>query len=283
MNRRALHGVALAVCLVAGSMVALAAAPTTPRMPDGKPDLNGTWDNGGGIDFVKPQQRDNGSLCISGCGPAPGAAGAAQAARPPAAAAPAAGASAAPVGTDRPRYRSEFAARVEDLRKRQQKEDPVLRCQPPGVPRIGPPDKIVQTAHEMVFLYEDVSGPFFRIVPLRSGVKRIDDSESYLGDAQGHWEGDTLVVVTRNFNDLTWLTDDGAFHSTALVVTERLTRTGDEIQWRAVAEDPKVLAEPWVLKPRRMVRTDVEMAEPAPCVEQDLSLMQDDTYHANPR
>jgi hypothetical protein len=50
-----------------------------------------------------------------------------------------------------------------------------------------------------------------------------------------------------------------------------------------VAEDPKVLAEPWVLKPRRMVHTDVEMAEPAPCVEQDLSLMQDDSYHANPR
>jgi hypothetical protein len=188
-----------------------------------------------------------------------------------------------PAGTDRPRYRTEFTARVEDLKKRQQKEDPVLRCQPPGVPRIGPPDKIMQTAREMVFLYEDVSGPFFRIVPLRAGVKRIDDSESFLGDAEGHWEGDTLVVVTRNFNDLTWLTDDGAFHSNALVVTERLTPKAGEIEWRAVAEDPKVLAEPWVLKPRRMVHTDVEMAEPAPCVEQDLSLMQDDSYHSNPR
>lgn len=255
------------------AMLAWAAAPAdTPRLPDGRPDLNGTWDNGGGIDFVRPQVREDGSLCISGCnvpGP-PAAAGAppAPASRPP---------------PDRPRYRPEFQARVEDLRQRQQKQDPVLRCQPPGVPRIGPPDKIMHTAREVVFLYEDVSGPFFRIVPLRPGVKRVDDSESYLGDATGHWEGDTLVVVTRNFNDLTWLTDDGAFHTTGLVVTERLTRRGNEIDYAAVVEDPAVLAEPWRPRPRRLVLTDVEMAEPAPCVEQDLEHMVDDSYHANPR
>jgi hypothetical protein len=263
-------------CLIASLGVAgvlLAAAPATmPRMPDGKPDLNGVWDNGGGIDFLRPQTKADGSVCVTGCAPAaPGVA--------PAAPAPAA----APVGTARPKYRPEMMARVEDLKKRQQKEDPVLRCQPPGLPRIGPPDKIVQNAREIIFLYEDVSGPFFRIVPLKAGVKRADDSESYLGDAMGHWEGDTLVVVTRNFNDLTWLTDDGAFHSTDLVVTERLTRRGDQIEWLARAEDPKVLAEPWQLRPRMMQRTDVEMAEPAPCVEQDLSHMVDDSYHSNPR
>ena len=64
-----------------------------------------------------------------------------------------------------PQYRPEFAARVADLDKRQVQEDPVLRCVAPGVPRIGPPDKIVQRAGEAVFLYEDVSGSFFRIVP----------------------------------------------------------------------------------------------------------------------
>jgi hypothetical protein len=265
----------LLITLCGPGMLLAAAPPEVPRMPDGKPDFNGTWDNGGGIDFLRPQTRADGSVCVTGCAPA-APAGAAPAARPAAAPVPA-------VGTARPVYRPEFAARVEDLKKRQQKEDPVLRCQPPGLPRIGPPDKIVQTAREMVFLYEDVSGPFFRIVPLRPDVKRADDSESYLGDAHGHWEGDTLVVVTRNFNDLTWLTDDGAFHSTGLVVTERLTRRGNEIEWLARADDPKVLAEPWQLRPRRMVRTDVEMAEPAPCVEQDLSHMVDDSYHANPR
>jgi hypothetical protein len=259
----------LLAAMLAG--VVVAAAPATPRLPDGRPDLNGTWDNGGGIDFLRPQQRADGSVCISGCSVA----------------APAPAVSGGPVSAvravpDKPRYLPQFAARVEDLRKRQQKEDPVLRCQPPGVPRIGPPDKIMQTARELVFLYEDVSGPFFRIVPLRD-VKRIDDSESYLGDARGHWEGDTLVVDTTNFNELTWLTDDGAFHSPKLKVTEWLTRQGNEIEYRARVEDPAVLAEPWLPKPRRMVLSETEMAEPAPCVEQDMSQMVDDSFHANPR
>jgi hypothetical protein len=261
----------LTMAMLAAVGVVEAAAPATPRLPDGKPDFNGTWDNGGGIDFLQPQQLANGSVCVQGCAPAgaaPGAAPAPPAARPP---------------PDRPRYLPQFTARVEDLRKRQQKEDPVLRCQPPGVPRIGPPDKIVQTARELVFLYEDVSGPFFRIVPLRAGVKRADDSESYLGDAHGRWEGDTLVVETTNFNELTWLTDDGSFHSPKLKVTEWLTRRGNEIEYRARVDDPTVLAEPWVLRTRRLVPSDVEMAEPAPCVEQDLSQMVDDTFHSNPR
>jgi hypothetical protein len=278
MNTR--YTAALLVGLMITGIVPAAAPPATPRLADGKPDLNGTWDNGGGIDFLRPQQKADGSLCISGCpaatapprAPAAGAAPAAAPATPAARPAP-----------DRPRYLPQFEAKVEDLRKRQQKEDGVLRCQPPGVPRIGPPDKILHTPREVVFLYEDVSGPFFRIVPLRAGVVRADDSESYLGDAVGRWEGDTLVVETGNFNDLTWLTDDGAFHSTKLKVTERLTRSGNEIEYRVRVEDPAVLAEPWLPRPRRMVLTDIEMAEPAPCVEQDLALMQDDTFHANPR
>jgi hypothetical protein len=270
------HSKAFLLALLTGVCTcAMAAdAPQTPRMPDGRPDFNGTWENGGGIDFLRPQQRADGSVCVTGCPPV---------------AAPVVIPAAAPVGggarpaTNRPRYKPQFEARVKDLDASQMRTDPVLRCQPPGVPRIGPPDKIVQTAREMVFLYEDVSGPFFRIVPLVPGVKRIDDSPSYLGDATGHWEGNTLVVETRNFNDLTWLTDNGAFHTEALRVTERLTRRGDEIEYLALVEDPEVLAEPWQLRPRRMTLMDREMAEPAPCFEQDMQHMQDDSHHPNPR
>lgn len=260
MNRRLIAS--LGVSLVAA--VALAAEAPTPRLPDGRPDLNGTWDNGGGINFLNPKRLEDGSVCVQGCDPAAGP--------PPPRPAPV-----------RPTYRPEFVARVKDLDARQQREDPVVRCQPPGVPRIGPPDKIIQTSREVVFLYEDVSGPFFRIVPLDRNVKRIDDSPSYLGDAYGHWEGDTLVVETTNFNDLTWLVDDGAFHTTNLKVTERLTRHGNEITWEAVADDPEVLAEPWKVPTRRMQLTDIEMSEPAPCVEQDLQHMVDDSHHDNPR
>jgi hypothetical protein len=265
-SRRVLHFF-FGGMLLLSSIQVLAAEGAIPRLPDGKPDFNGTWDNGGGIDFLRPQTRADGSLCISDCG-APGAPAAPRAARPP---------------PDRPVYRPEMQAKVKDLAARQQSTDPVLRCQPPGLPRIGPPDKIIQTAREAVFLYEDVSGPFFRIVPLVPGVKRIDESESYLGDAHGHWEGDVLVVTTGNFNDLTWLTDDGSFHSTGLKVTERLTRTAEGIEYRAVADDPAVLAEPWQLRPRLLKLSAAEMSEPAPCIDQDLAHMQDDSYHSNPR
>ncbi|MEO8309028.1 MAG: hypothetical protein ABI616_13415 [Pseudomonadota bacterium] len=253
---------------VAAAADTSAAAPT-PRAADGHPDFNGVWDNGGGIDFLSPQKLADGSVCVTGCAPpAANAAAGPPSPRPP---------------PDRPRYKPEFAAKVSDLEAKQVKFDPVLRCQPPGVPRIGPPDKIVQTAREMVFLYEDVSGPFFRIVPLVTGAVRQDDSPSYLGDASGHWDGDTLVVETANFNDLTWLADNGAFHTEALRVTERLTRRGNEMEYRAVVQDPGVLAEPWQMRPRRMTLMDKEMAEPAPCVDQDLHLMLDDSHHTNPR
>jgi hypothetical protein len=255
--------------LLPGAMLLLSAAvfaaDPTPRLANGKPDLNGTWDNGGGIEFLKPQTLPDGSVCISNCPPVPGAG---PRARP---------------APDRPKYKPQFEAKVAALTKDQQKQDPVLRCRPPGVPRIGPPDKIIQTAREAVFLYEDVSGPFFRIVPLDGVSHRADDSESFLGDAVGRWEGDTLVVDTGNFNEESWLTDDGAFHSSKLRVTERLTRNGKTIEWRAIVQDPEVLAEPWAMRPRQMTLTDVELAEPAPCFDQDLQHMVDDTFHSNPR
>lgn len=258
-------------CVAVGSVTPATAAPAKamPRLSNGKPDLNGTWDNGSGIDFIKPVTMPDGSICVSGCMPPPSA--------EPAAAPP------ARLPPDRPRYKPQFVEKVKELEQRQVEMDPVLRCKSPGLPRIGPPDKIVQTLKEIVFLYDDVSGGFFRIIPLGNQGHRDDVDESYLGDSVGRWEGDTLVIDTVNFNDDSWLTDDGAFHTTNLRVTETLRRDGDVIEWQAIAEDPQVLAEPWKLRPRRMVLTAVELAEAVPCIEQDLKHVVDGTHHDNPR
>jgi hypothetical protein len=243
------------------------AADPVARLSDGHPDFNGTWENGSGYDFVKPQKGSDGSICITGCPPAGGSAAAAR----------------VPPTPDRPVYKPEFVAKVKDLDKRQVETDPVLRCKSPGLPRIGPPDKIVQRPGEVVFLYDDVSGSFWRIVPTDGRKHREDADESYLGDAVGHWEGDTLVIETTNFNEDTWLTDNGAFHSKALKVTEKLTRNGDTMQWVAIADDPKVLVQPWQLRPRVMTKAEHELQEPVPCVEQDLKHVVDGTHHDNPR
>jgi hypothetical protein len=243
-------------------------AKATPKLADGRVDFNGTWDHLGGIEFVRPVKRADGSICLIACGPAPGGA-------PPA--------PFPPVQTDFPKYKPEFQAKVADLKKRQVELDTNLRCQAPGVPRIGPPHKIIQNAREVVFLYDDVNGAFFRIVPTDGRPHRKDAPASYLGDAVGRIEGDTLIVETVGFNEDTWLTDNGAFHTKDLKVTERFRRVGDTIEWRATVNDPAILTEPWALKPQVMWITDIELEEPARCEDRDVKHIIDGSHHDNPR
>jgi hypothetical protein len=58
--------------------------------------------------------------------------------------------------TQAPSYKPEFQAKVKQLDDRQSKTDPVFYCGKPGVPRIGPPRKIVQLPDEIIFFYEDI-------------------------------------------------------------------------------------------------------------------------------
>ena len=243
-------------------------AQETPRLPDGKPDLNGTWF--GGFQPGLNAASDGKSVCVLGCDELAGPD------------------SDGPRGVivpkpERPSYKPEHRAKVADLDARQVLEDPVLRCENPGLPRIGAPDKIVQNERELVFLYDDVNGSYWRIVPTDGREHREDVEPTYLGDAVGHWEGDTLVVESVNFNDETWLTDDGSFHTENLRVVERFTRRGDTLEYRVTAYDPQVLSEPWVKEPVMLTRTDVELVESPPCRERDLPLMQDLSNHDNPR
>ena len=226
----------------------------TPRLGDGRVDLSGTWGPVPGADSIA-QDLGDGGVCVFGCGPA-------RDRLPP----------------DRPVYRPEFHAIVADLEARQVDEDPSLTCQPPGVPRIGPPDKIIHRSDEVVFLYDDLNGAFWRIVPTNGAAHR-DIQPTYLGDAIGWWEGETLVVETVGFNTRTWLTDDGSFHTEQLRVIERLSREGDTLHYQAIAHDPEVLAEPWAMRPRELVLSDWELEEPAPCIERSLDVMVDRSVH----
>ena len=255
-------------------LTALAAKPT-PKTADGRIDFSGMWDHLGGIEFVQPRHLADGSVCVRGCASAEVVKGGI---------APGNAATPAPDPTTNfPKYKPEFTAKVKQLHDQQVKHDTVLLCHAPGVPRIGPPQKIVQGRRDIVFLYDDPSGGFFRIVPIDGRPHRTDLPESYLGDPVGRIEGDTLVVETVNFNDETWLTDDGAFHTKDLKVVERLRRVGDTIQYEAIAHDPAVLIEPWVARRQTLWITDLELEEPARCDDRDLAHVVDATHHDNPR
>ena len=139
------------------------------------------------------------------------------------------------------------------------KEDPVMKCQPLGIPRQGAPRRIIQSANDVVFFYgqyADGGGGQgeFRIIP--TDGRKHDPKKAiqsfYYGYSVGRWEGDTLVLDSISFVDTTWLARGGFIHSDQMHVVEKFTRKGNQILYEVTVEDPEVLAEPCVMTPRVM-------------------------------
>jgi hypothetical protein len=79
-----------------------------------------------------------------------------------------------------------------------------------------------------------------RIVPLDGSP--FSNVKSYMGESRGHWEGDTLVVETRNFSGRAPFRGAGA----NLRVTERYTRIApDKIGFKVTFEDDTQWTQPW--------------------------------------
>lgn len=122
-------------------------------------------------------------------------------------------------------------------------------CEPPGMPYmmtmpysiefLFTPGKITvnQEAHMMVRrIYMD-GRPF-----------PADPDPSYFGDSRGHWEGNTLVVETRNTRHGQRLGIAGITNSDKLVITERLyldEKNPDQLHLDFTYVDPDVLVQPW--------------------------------------
>jgi hypothetical protein len=160
----------------------------------------------------------------------------------------------------RPLYKPELWDKVIELDMWTNKYDPVMTCQPLGLPRQGPPRRIFQTENDITFLYgqfPDAGGGFpeFRVIPT-DGRKHGPNAEyaaSYFGETVGHWEGDTLVLDSIGFVDTTWIGRGGYFHSDRMRVVEKFRREGDAIFYDVTVEDPEVFAEPLVM-PTRILR-----------------------------
>ena len=181
--------------------------------------------------------------------------------------------------TAAPSYKAEFQSKVKHLSDNESKLDPVFYCDRPGIPRIGPPRRIIQLSNELVFLYEDISGDPYRVIPTDGRPHRKDGNPSYYGDSVGHWDGNTLVVEATNFVEETWFGEEGYFHSDAMNVTERFWRVGDNLAYQATVVDPKVLNAPWTM-PVRVVKPSNEPLEESPrCVETDGPKLLNNDHH----
>jgi hypothetical protein len=84
-----------------------------------------------------------------------------------------------------------------------------------------------------------------RVIPLDGRPHVGKNIRTYLGDSRGHWEGNTLVVETTNFNGKIGI--GGAAPTTdALEIVERFTRVApDELSYDATISDPGTWTKPW--------------------------------------
>ena len=110
--------------------------------------------------------------------------------------------------------------------------------------------QIVQGPGYVAMMYEMVHEA--RIIPIGGSASHPGPNvQSYMGDARGHWEGNTLVVETTNFlpnKTGIGLNGGGPPTSEALKVTERFTRTGtNAMSYQATIDDPKTFTKPFTI------------------------------------
>jgi len=142
-------------------------------------------------------------------------------------------------------YKPEALAQRKKNRENWLTSDPEIKCYLPGVPRatyMPYPFRIFQNATNIFITYE-YAGAVRDIYLKDPGPAPVD---SWMGQSVGRWEGETLVVDVTGMNDQTWFDRAGNFHSEALHVVERYTRTSpDVISYEATIEDPKTFTKSW--------------------------------------
>jgi hypothetical protein len=152
---------------------------------------------------------------------------------------------------------------VEEHKKNDDRDDPEAKCLPSGVPRISPyPMKIVQTPELIVMLFEGNVHSYRQFfMDGRGHDKTLDPS--FMGESIAHWEGDTLVVDTVNFNDRTWLSSGSAApHTEQLHVIERYRRPDlGHIEVEITLEDPGALTKPHTFMRQHTLDTAWEIHE----------------------
>jgi hypothetical protein len=184
-----------------------------PRLPGGTPDFSGVWSGGGPIGDITTGLMPGEELILL------------------------------------PEYQAIKDARMSA-------EDPEANCLPTGVPRIAPyPWRILQTpayaeATHLYFIFEGNIHSYRQIfMDGRAHPGPEDLDPTWYGDSIAHWEGDTLVVDTIGFNELTWFDFLGHPHSDQLHTIERYTRINfDTLENITTVIDPVAYAKPFTIR-----------------------------------
>jgi hypothetical protein len=197
-----------------------------PRLPDGKPDLNGYYqaDAGGANYGLEARERDFLMPASRGI-----------VVDPPDRALP---------------YQAwARAERIDRELPHRGYDDPTAHCFVAGIPRshyVPAPFHIVQPPGYVVVLFERMS---WRQIPLDGRAHLPDHLRLWQGDSVGRWESDTLVVETRNLNGKAWLNEAGDVVSHAQTLIETFTPvSAEQVVYRATLSDPIAYTRPWTIE-----------------------------------
>ena len=145
-------------------------------------------------------------------------------------------------------------------------------CLPFGMTRsVNTPEpmQIMQSDKYFAFLFEQNS--WFSVIPI-DGRAHGTGIPTWFGDSVGHWDGDTLVIDTVNFNGKTRLDTIGHPHSEQLHLVQRFTRPDlGHITYEVTVDDPKTFTKAWTNTRTFTLRPDWEMMEYS-CEENNKSL-----------
>lgn len=216
------RGLGAALLLAAGTLLASVGASAhdqIPRTKDGKPDFSGIWQTTSAADYdLEPHgpRKD-----------APPSAGIVE-------------------GNVIPYLPQALEQKQKNFAARET-ADPRVKGWTLGVPRgiyYPEPFQIFQRPRDITVLFQ--FGHSVRTIHTNGTDHPQDPNDWWLGDSRAKWEGDTLVVDVKHFNDGTWLDRAGNYHSDALHVVEKWKLLdANTIEYKATIEDAKVFSKPW--------------------------------------
>lgn len=203
------------------------AAPRPARSPNGKPNMTGLWQAMSTADWdIQDHASHAGPFYQLG----------AIGAEPP-------GQSIVD-GNEIPYLPEALATKKKNYANRY-RDDPVIKCYMPGVPRatyVPFPFQIIQSQKDILIAYEFASTN--RLINMGKPEEAVTDT--WMGTSNGHWEGDTLVVDVTGFNGMAWFDRAGNFASDSLHVVERYSMLdANTLNYEATITDPKTFSRPW--------------------------------------
>ena len=139
-------------------------------------------------------------------------------------------------------------------------------CLPDGVPRVLAtpyPFELFQLPVGQVTFVHELNHQI-RPIRLNGQLPSYEDSvlyPTYGGHSIGHYEGDTLVVQSNSFNDQTFLDATGLPHSDKLVTTERIRKTGNQLEDIVTIHDPDLYTRDWQARFVYAQRDDVHLQD----------------------